>query len=468
MHEVIGRVQPLLGSAVPGILLLGLVIFVHELGHFIAAKVRGVTVLRFSLGFGPRLVGVQVRETEYRISWVPLGGYVQMAGDSPGEHGEMPTGPEQFLSHPWPGRMVIAFAGPFSNLITAFLVMIAVGMVGVTYPDAPNQLGATPDTSVAYRAGLREGDRVVGVGGQPVKRWVQIFVTNSSIPRQKPVEVRVSRTSGPFSIQLTPEQREPLFSSLQRPEDPPVVGGVLTGMPAYKSGLQEGDRILSVNGEPITTWSELRAHVGKSADHPVRLRIQRGQQAFDLSVTPVNSTGQAGGAGQIGIEPPTHGVYIERHPFFESVDLGFHATLALLVSVYRGMWLTISRPLYYREYLGGPLFIAQAANESARRGLDSYLQFLAMINLAIMAFNLMPLPVLDGGHILLALFEGVRRQAISARTYLNFQRAGLVVLGTLFILILANDPWRVIQRQRALDRAPRAAPQEKAVAPSPP
>ena len=468
MHEVLGRLQPILGGAAPGVLLLGLVIFVHELGHFIAAKARGVRVLRFSLGFGPRLVGLQRGETEYRLSWVPLGGYVQMAGDSPGEDGEMPAGREQFLSHPWPGRILIAFAGPFANLITGFLVMVLVGMIGVSYPDAPNQLGATPDTSVAYRTGLREGDRVIAVAGRPVHSWVEIFVANSRADRQRPVELRIARPGREFSVAVTPDQREPLFSSLRRPEDPPLVGGVLTGMPAYKAGLKEGDRILSVDGSPVATWSDLRLHIGTRADRPVRLRIQRGAQAFDLAVTPVNSTGHTGGTGQIGIEPPSHGVYIERHPLLEAIDLGFHATLALVGSVYRGMWLTVSRPLYYREYLGGPLFIAQAASESARRGLDSYLQFLAMINIAIMAFNLMPLPVLDGGHILLALFEGVRRQAISARTYMNFQKVGLVVLGSLFILILANDPWRLIQRQRALDRAPHSAPREKAVAPTPP
>jgi regulator of sigma E protease len=128
------------------------------------------------------------------------------------------------------------------------------------------------------------------------------------------------------------------------------------------------------------------------------------------------------------------------------------------------MWLTVSRPLYYREYLGGPLFIAQAASQQARRGLDSYLQFLAMINIAIMAFNLLPIPILDGGHIVLALLEAVRRHAISARGYLRFQKVGLVVIGALFIMILANDPLRWLQRQRALGRAP----QVETLAPSPP
>jgi len=468
MHELIERAGSLLRGAGPGVVLLGIVIFVHELGHFLAAKARGVKVLRFSLGFGPRLIGVTYHETEYRLSWVPLGGYVQMAGDSPAENGEMPSGREQFLSHPWPGRVLIAVAGPLANLITAFLILVAVGLIGVSYPDSPNVLGVTADSTAAYKLGLREGDKVVAADGKPIATFDQILAAHLEAPRPKSIRLDVDRAGHGFTLVVKPEQREPLFSSLTRVENPPIVGGVLTGMPAYKSGLKEGDRILSVDGTPVSTWSEMRAHIGGHADKPIRLQIRRGTQTFDIMVTPVNSTGQAGGIGQIGIEPVSHLVYVEKHSLPEAIDLGFRATLAQIGSVYRGMWLTVSRPLYYREYLGGPLFIAQAASESARRGLDSYLMFLAMINLAIMAFNLMPLPVLDGGHIVLALFEGVRRQAISARTYLNFQKAGLVLIGTLFVLILANDPWRLIQRQRALDRAPRAAPEERAVAPAPP
>jgi regulator of sigma E protease len=182
-------------------------------------------------------------------------------------------------------------------------------------------------------------------------------------------------------------------------------------------------------------------------------------------VTPVDPGGVGGpSAGRIGIEARRLGNFVERYSLPRSVQLGFFATLDLVGSVYRGMWLTVTRPLYYREYLGGPMFIAQAASEQARRGLDSYLQFLAMINIAIMAFNLLPIPVLDGGHIALALVQAIRGQAVSYRSYVRFQKVGLVVIGTLFILILANDPLRWLQRQRALDKAP----QENTVAPSPP
>ena len=451
-------------AVVPGVVLLGLVIFVHELGHFLVAKWRGVRVTRFSMGFGPPMLRIRRGETEYWLAWFPLGGYVQMAGDSPGEDGSMPGRRDEFLSHPWPGRMLIALAGPLANLLTAFLVMVAVGLVGVQYPDFASRLGATPDTSQAFRAGLREGDRVVEVGGRPVQSWIGIFAASERRPKDQTLAIRVERGARTVTIVLLPEQREVVLSSLMRPPDLPVVGVVMTGMPAYKAGLKEGDRILALDGRPIRVWDELSAGIRGKQDVPVRLTVRRGARVFDLSVTPMDSGEGPEGGARIGIEAVRHGVYVERHGLIESVDVGLRATGALVVSVYSGMWLTVSRPLYYRQYLGGPLFIAQAASQQARRGIDSYLQYLALINIAIMAFNLLPIPILDGGHMLLALLQAVRRQAISARGYVRFQKIGLVVIGALFIMILANDPLRVLQRQRALERAP----QEATRAPSPP
>ena len=450
-------------ALLPGVALLGLVIFVHEFGHFLAAKLRGVRVVRFSIGFGPAMLSTTRGETEYRLAWFPLGGYVQMAGDSPGEDGSMPGGREEFLSHPWAGRLLIALAGPLANLFTAFVVMVSVGLVGVQYPDYASRLGATPDTSLAFQAGLREGDRVVEVGGRPVRSWIEIFTMSEREPKDRPLPVLVQRGRARLSITLAADRREPVLSSLRRPSDPPVVGVVVTGMPAYKAGLKAGDLILAVNGRPVRVWEELPATLQGQTDIPVRLRVQRGGRDFDVMVTPMSS-GEGVTGGRIGIEAPRKGVYIQRHNLVESVDMGFRATGSLVVNVYAGMWLTVSRPLYYREYLGGPLFIAQTASQQAQRGLDSYLQFLALINIAIMAFNLLPIPILDGGHIVLALLEAVRRHAISVRGYLRFQKVGLVVIGALFIMILANDPLRWLQRQRALGRAP----QVEKLAPSPP
>lgn len=449
---------------IPGVVLLGIVIFVHELGHFLAAKWRGVRVLRFALGFGPPIVAVTRGETEYRICWVPLGGYVQMAGDSPGEDGRMPGGPEEFLSHPWYGRIIIALAGPFANLVLAFIVLGVVGMLGVTYSDFPNRLGATPDSSQAYKAGLREGDQIVSVAGKSVSSWVPIFITNSKVPKQEPLEIGYERAGARGTITLTSAQREPVMSSLRRPSDPPVVGNVALGMPAYQAGLQAGDRIRSADGVPITVWEDLQKAIRPHVDQPVKLEVERGGHVFDVTVKPLNADGSTGGNnGVIGIEPPRHGDYVQRVGVLEAWTAAGPATVSLVGEVYRNMWLTLTRFFYYKQYLGGPLFIAQAAGEQMRRGLDSYLLFMAWINVAIMAFNLLPLPVLDGGHILLALVEAVRRQALSARAYLRFQQVGLIVIGALFVFILANDPWRLFQRHRALQRTT----QETPVAPPP-
>ncbi|MEO5618264.1 MAG: RIP metalloprotease RseP, partial [Candidatus Eisenbacteria bacterium] len=370
--------------------------------------------------------------------------------------------------HPWQGRLVIAAAGPAANLVAAFLVLVLTGLVGVSYPDFENRLGATPDTSVAYAHGMREGDRIVSVEGKEISSWIPIFTQQTLVGAKKPVRLTVERDGARFDVTLGPDQREPFFSSLRRPSDPAVIGGVMTGMPAYKAGLREGDRIVSVNGEAIASWEQLPRSLRGQVDKEVSLRVDRKGKIFPVTVKPINADGNAANNGMIGIEPPRHGSFVERHGPWQAVVLGFRATLELVPAVYGQMWLTVTRPLYYREYLGGPIFIAQAASEQARRGFDSWLQLMAWINVAIMAFNLLPMPLLDGGHIALALLEGIRRHAVSVKTYLRFQKAGLMVVGALFVFILANDFNRLIQRQRALGHGARSAPQESPVAPSPP
>lgn len=468
MPETFQHLPPIIRTVVPGVLVLGLVIFVHELGHFIAAKMRGVKVLAFSLGFGPRVFGVVHGGTDYKLSAIPLGGYVQMAGDSPGDDGVMPAGHEQFLSHPWPGRIWIAFAGPFANLVTAFVTMVVVASVtGISFSDSPNVLGPTPDTTAAFAAGLRAGDRVVSLDGVTTASWVAIFQANERARRDRPMVLGLEREGRRVDVTVGAEAREPVLRSIRPVEDPPVIGMVVAGMPAYKAGLKEGDRVLAVDGRAVSVWSDLPDALRGRVDSTVTLTLLRGAETFDVAVKPM-SDGQGGDRGLIGIEAPRHEVFVQRYQGLEALQFGVLATGSVVANVYGGLWMTLARPLYYREYMGGPLFIAQAASQQARRGLDALLQFFATINIAIMAFNLMPLPVLDGGHILLALFEALRRRALSAAAYVRFQKVGLVVLGTLFVIILANDPMRLLQRQRALDRGPQAVPQERTVAPTAP
>jgi len=444
-----------ISSFLPGILLLGIVIFVHELGHFLAAKWRRVTVLKFSLGMGPELVGFSRGGTRYCVSWIPLGGFVQMAGDQLAEDGSMPEGgPEKFLTHPWYGRVIIAVAGPAANLVTAFCVLVLTFMVGWHQPDWPSELGALPDTTRAYAAGLREGDRIVALSGREVKSFRDIEVAARALDGKSPVVFRLQRGASADSVAVAGGDAKAVLGDLQPPPPPPIVGGVGTGMPAYRAGVKEGDRVLAVDGKPVKTFQDIASALRGQADRPVPIRFERNGKEFDLTIAPMRMDGN-GDVALIGIEPPRGIEWVERLSLVEAVPAALRGTASVVANVYGSLWLTLTRPAYYRESVGGPIFIGQMASDSARHGIDRWLYLLALINVAIMAFNLMPVPLLDGGHITLALLEGVRRRGVSGRTYMNFQKVGLVLVGTLFVFILSKDLMRPFQRLRAIDKAPR-------------
>ncbi len=450
--------QVILSTLVAGIVLLGIVIFFHELGHFLVAKWRGVKVLKFSLGMGPEIVGFTRGDTRYCLAWIPLGGFVQMAGDAPLEDGSMPHGgPEEFLSHPWFGRLLIAAAGPFANLVTAYVVLVLMCLVGIQYADAPSTLGPLPDSTLAFQRGLREGDRIVAVAGTSVATWHEIEEALSGPAKTGDLRLSLERGGQPLAITIAAGERRPVLQSLDIPPIPATIGNVLTGMPAYKAGLQTGDRVVAIDGQPIAYFQQIGPALRGKADRPVRFTVQRGGKTFDLQVKPMNQQGMGNDPKQalIGVEPPRGLTWRDRYTFGEAVKGGFVMLGRGVAQSVKQLQLTFSRPAYYGEYVGGPVFIAQMSREAAQKGLDYWLGLLAMINLAVMAFNLMPIPLLDGGHITLALLEAVRRRAISAKAYLNFQKVGLVFVGTLFILIITKDVLRPVQRMLTLDRAPR-------------
>ena len=448
------------------VLVLGIVIFFHELGHFLAAKWRGVTVLKFSLGIGPELAGFTAGGTRYCLSWVPLGGFVQMAGDAPTEDGRIPEGgQEQFLTHHWFGRIIIAVAGPAANLVTAYLVLVIVLATGFQQPDAVNVLGTVAPGSAAQAAGLHEGDRITRFDTRAIRTWHDLELAAAARDTSRAVTFAVVRDGRPLALSVPATQMRSVLSGLEPPRLPAIVGMVRSGLPAYRAGVREGDRILTVAGQRISAFDQIGGLLRPRTDQEVPLGIERDGHLVTIVVRPLSQTGGGGHTdGIIGIEPPRGLSWTERLSFVNAVKEAFPATGNVVEQVYAGMWLSISRPLYYREYVGGPIFIGQMARDAAKHGLDEFLNFLAMINIAIMAFNLLPVPLLDGGHVLLALIEAVRRRALTAQAYLNFQKVGLVLVGTLFVFIISKDIVRPFQRMRALDRTPR---ETTTVAPAP-
>ena len=301
---------------------------------------------------------------------------------------------------------------------------------GVTQPDFPNVLGRLEASTAAFRAGLRPGDRITALGGRAVNTWHDIETAAEARKPEAPLAFSLLRGGAAVEVQAPASEARAVLGDMAPESSPAIVGNVSTGMPAYRGGVKEGDHILAVDGHAVERFEDIGQQLRGKVDKPVKLTLLRAGRRFDITVSPISADGtRESQRGVIGIEAPRGMTWVQHFTFSEAVSSGYHGTVSLVQTVYEGMWLTVSRPVYYRDYVGGPIFIGQMARDSARKGLDNYLYLLAMINLAIMAFNLLPVPLLDGGHILLALLEAVRRRALSARAYLNFQKVGLVLVG---------------------------------------
>ena len=428
-----------------GILVLGILVFVHELGHFLVAKWLGVRVLSFSIGMGPRLFGFRRGETDYRISALPLGGFVRMAGDNPEEERTGDAG--EFLEKPWWARALITVAGPAANLVFAVLLFFAVYSLGYTESDYPARIGAVEPTSAAAKAGLRPGDSFLEWGGSPARTMGELDAavggTIDGRGGADPVPVRVQRDGKELALLVPKDDVKALTSGL-RWDTETVIGKVLIGLPAYNAGIRDGDQILSVNDRPVSNWTDLATGMRAHPDQDVALLVRRGEQTFRARVHTTTE-------GFIGISPVERISVSRSHPPLEAARMALLQTMHMTGQIYAGLWSFVSDPVKLHGTVAGPIAIAQVANQQASGGLDRLVAFAAFISLALMAMNLLPIPILDGGHVFFALIEGLRRRPLSIKTQLFFQRIGLVVLVGLVIFSFYNDLNRVSQRKRAED-----------------
>jgi regulator of sigma E protease len=348
------------------VLVLGVLIFVHELGHFLVAKASGVTVLRFSLGFGPRLLAVQIGETEYALSAIPLGGYVKMLGEEESEDEPLVGDPKRaFSRQPLWKRFAIVFAGPFSNLASSWACLVAVAL---------------------------------------------------------------------------------LFGVLV-PSDLPVVGALTPGLPAEKAGLRPNDRVIAVDGQPIATWDELVQKTVESQGRPMTLTALRDGQRLELPVTPEKQVSRnlfgedLGEVYRIGIERAAEAEKVSPldAPWIAAKQVAFYSELIVLslVKMFQGK-------ISARE-LGGPITIARLAGERAQNGIKGLLEFMAFLGVNLGVLNLLPIPVLDGGHLFFFAAEAVFRRPIQVKYREVAQQIGLFLLVSLMLFAVYNDIYRWIQ-----------------------
>ncbi|MEW6749907.1 MAG: RIP metalloprotease RseP [Candidatus Latescibacterota bacterium] len=413
------------------IIALGVLVFVHELGHFLVAKRAGIRVERFSLGYPPKMIGFRYGETEYCLSWIPFGGYVKVAGMADVGTEATTGAPWEFPSKPVWVRMAVIAAGPLMNFAFAFAAMVLLFLAyGI---DTFESTAVDPEeNSVAAAAGLRKGDSIISVGGQPVSDAYELLDALDETDGRGAV-LQVQRPEGPAVQVVLPAAPEEAYGlRLLRPT---TVGRVVPGTPAERLGLQEGDRILEVAGQPVGNWADMSAQIRRYPNQPIDLLWEHSGQRKIAQVVPEAVEQDDEVVGQIGIGPR---IARREVGLLQSLELG---TKGLYTSCY--VILDFLGELFQgdrsAEELGGPLRIAQLAGQTAEQGLNHFISFMAMLSVNLAILNLLPIPVLDGGHLFFLTLEGAMRRPLSLRQRELFQQIGLAIMLFIMVLVTFND-----------------------------
>ena len=416
------------------IIVLGFLIFAHEAGHFFVAKLFKVRVLVFSFGFGKRLFGIRRGSTDYRVSLVPLGGYVRMAGDTPEDN--QPANPDEFLSKPKWQRFLILLAGPLMNIIIALaFVAILLMTLGSETLSIDTTISAVTPGKPGARAGLRPGDRIVAIDGERIDNFEDLKMA-INVNAGTALRVEYLRNGVRHTTTLTPEREDtdlgPIGRAFLYPYQPTIVGRVLPDTPAARAGLRPGDRILAINGQPTLEYPAFDKVITAAKDAPLALDVQRGAARIQLTL-PGGPLEQ--GKGYRGFGPP---VEIRKYSLGPALRESAQQNWKMLRYTFTTIGRLVRGEASVRE-LSGPLSIARISGEMFRRGFIEVIGLMAMISLQLGVMNLLPIPVLDGGHIMILLIEGAARRELSLRVKERIQQVGFAVLAALMIVVLYND-----------------------------
>jgi regulator of sigma E protease len=422
------------------VFVLGVLIFVHELGHFMMARRLGIRVLTFSLGFGPKLLTVRRGDTEYCISAIPLGGYVKMAGENPED---TRTGADdEFLSKTKWQRFQVLIMGPVMNLVLALVVMAVVLYQGAKVPsfqEEPVIVGSFEPNSVAQAAGLQIGDRVVMVDDVAVPTWEDYSMT--ILPKAKrTVTFVVERNGKTFEKQLVPAAvgKFELGETGIRPVMRPQLVTISAGEPADQAKLRPGDVVLAVNGERSPTRERIIEIIKAHENQPLLFEVTRGGQTQQLTVTPRKTEGMVRIGSQIS---PTELREIQPG-IFEAIKMSAQQNWEWSTLIIRTLVGLFTRQTSVKQLMG-PVAIADLSGSAAEQGWIQLFSLMAMISLNLGLLNLMPIPVLDGGHIAILGLEGLSRRDFSMKVKEKMLLAGFVLLLMLMVTVIYNDLTRV-------------------------
>ncbi len=442
-----GMMQNGLIALVSVSLVLGIMIFVHEWGHFIAAKLAGVRVEVFSFGFGTRLFGVKRGDTDYRVSVLPFGGYVRMAGDNPVE--ERTGADYEFLSKPRWVRVLIAIAGPAMNILLAFLIFWGIfWMVGIPEPQylkqAP-QVAAVPQNPPAV-SGIQAGDMILSVDDKKTPTWDKVFEQISKGKPGNSVSIVVSRNGSEQTITapLALSTKTDASSVVGYPAMSPTADEIAIGFPAEKAGMKPGDTVTQIDGKPVVTWPQLVEIVRGSSGRTINFVVRRDGQDIPLEMTPMQGMGSDGEpAWQIGVAPRTNDDY-ERLGFTSAIKDAGLATMGGMRQIFDVLAGLFTGKVSIRQ-LQSVVGIARESGRAAKGGPMRLIEFMAIISLNLGLLNLLPIPILDGGHVLLLAIEGSLRRDLSIAVKERFVQVGLVFLLGIFGFVMYSDIVKLIQ-----------------------
>ncbi len=451
------------------ILAITILVFVHEMGHFLAAKLFGMRVERFSVGFPPKLFGKQIGDTEYVIGATPLGGYVKILGmvdesmDTEGLTQE--PQPWEFRAKPVWQRIIVITAGVIFNMILAWIIFAVLkGTYGDEYlPASSVDAIHVFDESLGHDIGLRTGDRIVSIGGKPLVRFTDY---RERMLLADPLTITVERggqlvtLDGPRDImtQLTRSDGD-LGIDIYRA----TVGDVSSGSPADSAGLQSGDRITRIGNQPIAFWSELSGAVQTTGGQEVELEFVRPDSLGAPEAGLVQLVRDQGDAAVyttrlrpqmvdsslilgVMVAPlaSQYQVEYEQFGFLESIGAGWNEVGAQTAGIAGNLGRVFSGRDNLRENLGGPVMVAKVARDAARLGWDRYWALVAMLSITLAILNILPIPALDGGHLVFLIYEAITRREPSLKVRMVLQQVGMVVLLVFMVFIFGNDIVRLV------------------------
>ncbi len=428
------------------LVLIGVMILIHELGHYVAARMFDVKVETFSFGFGPRLFGFRRGETDFRFSAILFGGYVKMSGDQPGD--ENVADPRSLLAKPRWQRLIITFAGPAINIVLA--IVLLTGLFMQHYPRVPTPkdpvVGYLVPDGAAAKAGIREGDQLVQIDNTVDPTWEDV-VLKEIASAKKPIQIWVVRNGERLHFSVTPTLDEKQgfgFMGWMQETDVQVDGYVPGIDAAERAGLLKGDILVSVNGKPIRSRSRLHEGLRETNGSPVNLVYARNGQQHTVSITPVKK--DVDGHGQerwmIGVGLEEH-VEITKLPFHEALYESVRRNIQFAKLIGRFLEGIVERRMSPKS-IEGPIRIAQLSGDAAREGAASFFELMAGVSLNLAIFNLLPIPILDGGVILMLLIEMLLRRDLDLKVKEAVVKVGFVFLMVVVVFVIYNDISKIL------------------------